>query len=214
NRYEIGNADLNNERNVQTDLSLEFKNEHFEFYVNGFYNSISDYIYLEPNGTAVDGNAVYLYQQQDANLFGGEAGLHYHPHPLDWLHMESNFSTVTGQLKNDGNLPLIPANNWANTLRFEFSKINKDFNNGYGFLTLKSYFAQNKVSDFETTTDGYSLLNLGFGATVTISNQPIDFKLSANNVLDKEYISHLSRLKSDGISNIGRNINLGISVPL
>ena len=117
-------------------------------------------------------------------------------------------------MKNDGNLPLIPANNWANTLRFEFSKINKDFNNGYGFLTLKSYFAQNKVSDFETTTDGYSLLNLGFGATVTISNQPIDFKLSANNVLDKEYISHLSRLKSDGISNIGRNINLGISVPL
>ena len=214
NRYEIGNADLNNERNVQTDLSLEFKNEHFEFYVNGFYNSISDYIYLEPNGTAIEGNAVYLYQQQDANLFGGEAGLHYHPHPLDWLHMESNFSTVTGQLKNDGNLPLIPANNWANTLRFEFSKINKDFANGYGFLTLKSYFAQNKVSNFETTTNGYSLLNLGLGATVTISNQPIDFKLSANNVLDKEYISHLSRLKSDGISNIGRNINLGVSIPL
>lgn len=214
NRYEIGNANLNNERNVQTDLSLEFKNEHFEFYVNGFYNTISDYIYLEPSGTSIDGNAVYLYQQQDANLFGGEAGLHYHPHPLDWLHMESNFSTVTGQLKNDGNLPLIPANNWSNTLRFEFSKINKDFNNGYGFLTLKSYFAQNKVSDFETPTDGYSLLNIGFGATVTISNQPIDFKLSANNVLDKEYISHLSRLKSDGKSNIGRNINFGISVPL
>ena len=55
NRYEIGNADLNNERNVQTDLSLEFKNEHFEFYVNGFYNSISDYIYLEPNGNVIDG---------------------------------------------------------------------------------------------------------------------------------------------------------------
>ena len=70
------------------------------------------------------------------------------------------------------------------------------------------------VSDFETTTNEYSLLNLGFGATVSISNQPIEFKLSANNILDKEYISHLSRLKSDGISNIGRNINLGISVPL
>jgi iron complex outermembrane receptor protein len=214
NRYEIGIADLNNERNVQTDLSLEFKNEHFEFYVNGFYNSISDYIYLEPDGTVIDGNAVFHYQQQDANLFGGEAGIHYHPHPLDWLHMESNFSSVTGQLKNNGNLPLIPANNWANTLRFEFNKINKDMKKGYGYLTLKSYFAQNKVSDFETTTNGYSLLNLGFGATITISNQPIDFKLSANNVLDKEYISHLSRLKSDGISNIGRNINLGISVPL
>ncbi|WP_324027593.1 TonB-dependent receptor [Maribacter sp. BPC-D8] len=214
NRFEVGNANLNNERNVQTDLSFEFSNEHFEFYVNTFYNSISDYIYLEPNGMTLDGDAVFLYQQQDANLYGGEAGIHYHPHPLDWLHMESNFSTVTGELKGNGNLPLIPANNWANTLRFEFNKISESFNNGYGFLTLKSYFAQNKVSDFETVTDGYSLLNLGFGATVTISNQPIEFKLSANNILDKEYISHLSRLKTDGISNIGRNINLGISLPL
>ncbi|TDS20816.1 iron complex outermembrane receptor protein [Maribacter caenipelagi] len=214
NRFEIGNANLNNERNIQTDLSFEFSNEHFEFYVNGFYNSISDYIYLEPNGTTLEGDAVFLYQQQDANLFGGEAGIHYHPHPLDWLHMESNFSTVTGKLKSNGNLPLIPANNWANTLRLEFNKISHSFNNGYGFITLKSYFEQNKVSDFETSSDGYSLLNLGFGATITISNQPIEFKLSANNILDKKYISHLSRLKTDGISNIGRNINLGISIPL
>ncbi|APQ18860.1 TonB-dependent receptor [Maribacter hydrothermalis] len=214
NRFEVGNANLNNERNIQTDVSLEFKNEHFEFYVNGFYNSISDYIYLEPNGTNIDGDAVFLYQQQDANLFGGEVGLHYHPHPLDWLHLESNFSTVTGELKSNGNLPLIPANNWANTLRFEFSKINKNLNSGYGFLTLKSFFAQNKVSDFETSTDGYTLLNLGIGSTIKVSNQLIDLKLSAKNILDKEYISHLSRLKTDGILNIGRNVNLGISIPL
>ncbi|MFC3974038.1 TonB-dependent receptor [Maribacter confluentis] len=214
NRYEIGNENLDNERNVQTDLSLEFQNEHFEFYINGFYNSISDYIYLEPNGTTVDGDAVFLYQQQDANLYGSEAGLHYHPHPLDWLHMESNFSIVNGDLKNGGNLPLIPANNWTNTLRFELAKINENLYNGYGFVTLKSYFAQTRVSEFETPTSAYSLLNLGFGATVAISNQPIEIKLSANNILDKEYISHLSRLKSDGIGNIGRNINLGVSIPL
>jgi iron complex outermembrane receptor protein len=214
NRFEVGNVDLNNEKNIQTDISLEFKNEHFEFYINGFYNSIADYIYLQPNGTNIDGDAVFLYQQDDANLFGGEAGLHIHPHPLDWLHLESNFSTVTGELESGGNLPLIPANNWANTLRFEFKNIVKSINSGYSFITLKSFFAQNKVSDFETTTDGYSLLNLGVGATFKISKQPIDFKISANNILNKDYISHLSRLKTDGISNIGRNINVGISIPL
>lgn len=214
NRFEIGNPNLNNERNVQTDVSIEFKNEHFEFYINGFYNSIADFIYLQPNGTLMDGNNVFLYLQQDAALYGGEAGLHYHPHPLDWLHLESNFSTVIGDLKNGGSLPLIPANNWANTVRVEFAKMNTTFSNGYGFLTLKSYFAQNNVSQFETFTDEYSLLNLGFGATIAISNQPIDIKLSVNNMLDKEYVSHLSRLKTDGISNIGRNINLGVSIPL
>ncbi|MGO4921174.1 TonB-dependent receptor [Maribacter spongiicola] len=214
NRFEVGNPELDNESNVQTDLSFELNNEHFEIYVNGFYNSVSDYIYLEPNGANIDGDAVFLYLQQDANLYGGEVGLHYHPHPLDWLHLESNFSTVRGVLNEGENLPLIPANNWANTLRFEFNKINKNFSSGYGFITLKSYFEQNKVSDFEIPTDGYSLLNLGIGATVKISNQPIDFKISANNILNKEYISHLSRLKTDGIFNIGRNINLGISIPL
>ncbi|MDC6388620.1 TonB-dependent receptor [Maribacter sp. PR1] len=214
NRYEVGNPNLDNERNVQTDISLEFKNEHFEVYVNGFYNSISDYIYLEPNGEFVEEDPVYLYLQQNAVLHGGEIGMHYHPHPLDWLHLESNFSLVRGELDNSNNLPLIPANNWNNTLRFEFNNSDSRFSNSYGFITLRSFFEQNKVSTFETPTDSYKLLNIGMGTTVSFNNQEIGIKLSANNILDMNYVSHLSRLKSDGISNIGRNVNIGVSIPL
>lgn len=213
NRYEIGNPDLDNERNVQTDVSVEFKNEHLEVYVNGFYNSISDYIYLEPNGEFVDGDPVFLYLQQNAVLHGGEIGLHYHPHPLDWLHLESNFSIVNGDLDSGNNLPLIPANNWNNTLRFEFNNSSKTVSNSYGFITLRSFFRQNKVSTFETPTEGYNLLNLGLGTSISIGNQSVGLKLSANNLLNENYISHLSRLKSDGISNIGRNFNIGVSIP-
>lgn len=214
NRFEIGNPDLKNEQNFQTDLSLEFKNEHFELFVNGFYNTVSDYIYLEPNGEFVDTDAVFLYLQQDANLYGGEIGLHYHPHPLDWLHLESSFASVRGKQDDNENLPLIPANNWTNTLRFEFNDNKKVIKNSYGFVSLKSFFEQNKVSAFETTTPSYCLLNLGLGTTIAWSGQEIGLRLSANNLLDKNYISHLSRLKPDGISNIGRNINFGVSIPL
>ena len=162
----------------------------------------------------IEENAVFLYQQQDAKLYGGEIGLHIHPHPLDWLHIESSFETVTGKLKDDTYLPLIPANSLTNTLRTEFAKSNNWLESSYAFITLKSVFKQNNVSGFELASDGYNLLNIGLGGTTLLFNHPIDIRLSGNNILNTDYISHLSRLKGDGISNIGRNINLGVSIPL
>jgi iron complex outermembrane receptor protein len=214
NRYEIGNANLKNEQNLQTDVALEYKNEHFEIYVNGFYNSINNYVFIAPNGDEIAGNQVFVYNQQDANLYGGEAGIHIHPHPLDWLHFESSFQTVRGKLKDSDNLPLIPANSITNTLRGEFNKRSGWINSGYSFITLKSVFKQDEISLFETTTNGYNLLSIGLGGTVTIFNNPMEVRISGNNLLDKNYVSHLSRLKYDDIGNIGRNISLGISVPL
>ena len=214
NRYEIGNSDLNNEQNLQLDISAEYNNKHVEFYANGFYNTINDYIFVSPNGEFVEEEAVYLYEQEDAQLFGGEIGLHIHPHPLDWLHLESNFQTVIGELKSGDYLPLIPANRLTNTLRVEFSKKDVWFENGYGFVTLQSTFNQEKISDFETKTDGYSLLNVGLGGNIRIATKEVIIRVSGNNILNETYVAHLSRLKGDGIPNIGRNISVGISVGL
>ena len=154
-RYEIGNPNLKNEQNFQTDLSLEFKNDHIELFANAFYNMVNDYIFLSPNGTIINNSPAYDYLQADANLFGGEFGLHFHPHPLDWLHIESSFETVTGKQKNDNYLPLIPANSLKNTIRVEFK--NGWVKNGYTFLKLSTTFDQNNISNFETTTPGYNL---------------------------------------------------------
>ena len=100
NRYEIGNSDLKNEQNFQTDIALEFKNEHLELFANGFYNKINDYIFLSPNGDIIDADPVYEYLQDNALLYGGEFGFHLHPHPLDWIHFESSFAMVTGKQDN------------------------------------------------------------------------------------------------------------------
>lgn len=214
NRFEIGNPNLKNENNLQTDIALEYNSQHFEFFANGFYNSISDYIFIEPNGEFVDNNPVYNYIQQDAALYGGEIGFHFHPHPLDWLHVQSSFESVTGKLDNDDYLPLIPANKLSNTLRVEFNNAQKWIKNGYLFITLNTIFDQNKVATFETSTEGYNLLNAGFGASLSIFKQDVELVVTALNILNEDYISHLSRLKVDNISNIGRNINIGLSIPL
>ena len=210
NRYEIGNSELNTEQNIQTDLNLEYKSSHLEFFVNGFYNHINNYIYTSPTGAIIAENAVFDYIQNNAKLFGGEIGFHFHPHPLDWLHYESSFATVTAKKQNGDFLPLIPANNWNNTIRTEF-KIKNWLEEGFATLNVSSTFNQNNVSGFETKTAGYTLLNLGFGGKVKLGKTIFDLNLNANNLLDKEYTAHLSRLKTDGIPNIGRNIILGLN---
>ncbi|MGY0392395.1 TonB-dependent receptor [Bizionia sp. KMM 8389] len=212
NRYEVGNINLNNEQNFQADLALEYKNEHIEFFVNGFYNHINDYIYLSPDGTEIDNAPVYNYIQENAALYGGEAGLHFHPHPLDWLHYESSFETVTGKQDSGSYLPLIPANSLNNTIRVEINI--KQNSNAYAFIKLKSVFNQTHVSEFETPTDGYNLLSAGFGGQFKLFKKDLSVSITGTNLTDKAYINHLSRLKSDGIYNIGRNFSVGLTYSL
>ena len=213
NRYEIGNSDLETEQNVQTDLNLEYKTDHVEFFVNGFYNHINNYIYTSPTGEIIDQNAVFDYIQDNAKLYGGELGLHFHPHPLDWLHFETSFETVTGKKQNGDYLPLIPANNWNNTIRTEF-KIKNWLKDGFATLNVASTFSQKNVSGFETESKGYNLVNLGFGGTLKLGKTVFDVNINGNNLFDKGYIAHLSRLKTDGIPNIGRNIVFGVNFNL
>ncbi len=213
NRYEIGNSDLKTEQNVQTDLNLEYKTDHFEVFVNGFYNHINNYIYTSPTGTVLDSNDVFEYIQNNAKLYGGEVGLHFHPHPLDWLHYETSFETVTGKKQNGDYLPLIPANNWNNTLRGEF-KIKNWLEDGFATLNVSSTFNQDNVSGFETQSNGYTLVNLGLGGTVKLGKTVFDINLNGNNLFDTKYIAHLSRLKNDGVPNIGRNVVLGVNFNL
>ncbi len=213
NRYEIGNSNLKNEQNIQADVNIEYGNSHFEFFVNGFYNHINNYIFIAPTLDFIDDNLVYNYMQANSVLYGGEVGIHFHPHPIDWLHYTSSFESVTGRMSGGENLPLIPANKLNNTIRVELKSFNW-LKKSYVSLNLETYLKQTKVSAFETSTNDYSLLNFGLGGNINLFNTKFEFNISGNNLLDKEYISHLSRLKTDGIPNIGRNIMLGVNFNL
>ncbi|MGK0309033.1 MAG: iron complex outermembrane receptor protein, partial [Urechidicola sp.] len=213
NRFEIGNSNLNNEQNFQVDIAVEYKNEHLEFFVNGFYNKLNDYIYLTPTGEIEDDAEVFNYTQENAKLYGGEIGFHLHPHPLDWLHLESTFETVIGKQDNGNYLPLIPANKWNNILKTEYN-IGDWLDNGYATLTISHTFKQENASDFETISDGYTLINTAFGGNIKFGKTIFELTANVNNLFDTSYIPHLSRLKSEGINAIGRNFILGINFQL
>lgn len=213
NRYEIGNPNLKNEQNFQIDLNVDYNAEHFDFFANGFYNNIHNYIFISPNGNVIDDNFVYDYLQNNAVLFGGETGIHLHLHDIDWLHMTSSYEIVIGQLNNNSSLPLIPANQWKNNFRANFD-VSKNLKNSFIFLQANYTFNQNNISEFETKTNDYLLLSSGVGTDIQLKKSKFNLYLTATNLLNKEYVAHLSRLKADGIYNMGRNIVLGVNFNL
>ena len=213
NRYEIGNVNLKNEQNFQIDLNVDYNAEHFDFFANGFYNHINNYIFISPNGNTIDDNFVYDYLQNNAVLYGGETGIHLHLHEIDWLHMTSSYEMVIGQLNNHSNLPLIPANQWKNNFRANFN-LSKNIKNSFVFVQANYTFNQNKIGEFETKTNDYFLLSSGIGTDIQLNKSKFNMYLTATNLLNKQYIAHLSRLKADGIYNMGRNIILGVNFNL
>ena len=63
-----------------------------------------------------------------------------------------------------------------------------------------------------------ALISTGFSSCLNddmIEDQKYGLiNLNANNLLDKTYTNHLSRLKTDGINNMGKNVILSLNFDL
>jgi iron complex outermembrane receptor protein len=55
---------------------------------------------------------------------------------------------------------------------------------------------------------------LGGSTSIEFEKFMLRMTLNITNLTDENYISHLSRLKPDGIANMGRSFNLGIKVEI
>ncbi|MCL1934122.1 MAG: TonB-dependent receptor [Candidatus Azobacteroides sp.] len=212
-RYEIGNPGLKIENSYQTDASLNYNAMHFEFFINPYFNYIRNYIYLKPTADRINNIPVFDYTQQDAFLYGGEAGFHLHPHPLDWLHIEGSYSSTFGQDTRHNYLALMPSQkiNAMVSVSFSFKRTVKKFS---VYSQNKYSFAQNRVADNETPTPDYNLLNAGILLEFGEKSQPVQLNISVNNLLNETYYDHLSRYKVYGIYDMGRCINVKVNVPM
>ncbi|GAA4808321.1 TonB-dependent receptor [Olivibacter ginsenosidimutans] len=224
-RYEIGNADLKPERSYQIDAELAYSGKIVNASINLYNNYIHDYIYASFNGEYKpdeDGKdtPVYHYGQVNANLYGAEASLIIHP--VSFIHFENTFGyTHAENTTLDRPLSFIPAATLRNELRYE-PKI-PHLQEPFVSVGIANYFKQNRVDEeFETPTDGYTLLNASIGTTIFAGKQPLKIYVSGNNLLNKKYYDALSRFKPGrldqtdptlGIYNPGRNITFGVYVP-
>jgi len=210
-RYEIGNPNLKSENASQIDFTFDYQNDHFSFTVSPFLNYINNYIYLSPADSMIEDVPVYDYLQTKARLYGGEAGIHIHPHSVHWLHIESNLSTVVAEDRDGAPLPLIPATRINTTLKAEFSPRGKVQVRDV-FLQQVAKLEQGRAAAFETPTPGYQVVNIGTNVDIVTSGKPIQLSAGVRNLFNTRYIDHLSRLKSMEIPNPGINFYVGIRI--
>ncbi len=218
--YEIGNINFVKEQNNEIDISAIFKSKHFSIEVAAFLNNITNFIYLTPTGDSISSTLtskkvpIYKYLQNNAQIKGGEAGIDIHPASLSWVHYEFKASTLKAVRTDDNSyLPMMPTTKISNTLVFNFKEWKK-YKNVFLKIGTITAFEQDNIAANELTTPGYTLLNVALGVTRNIWKfNNVDFTLAANNALDKVYMDNMSRLRTYGIANPGRNIVLSLRIP-
>ena len=241
-RYEIGNPDLRPEYSWQADLGIDHSSQYISVQAALFANHISNYIFAKRiDRVAEEGFRTYEYTQGDARLLGFEAGVDFHP--IHSIHFQNTFSLVDArQMHADEEakyLPMTPAPRWTSELKYEITHHGHTtaniqhhshsalFNNAYVALGLECNLAQNhyyKVDDTETRTPGYALLSLSAGTDLNIRHKKVaELYVTADNLLNRAYQSHLSRLKygdinektgRQGVYNMGRNVVFKLIIPI
>ena len=240
-RYEIGNQQLKAEYSLQADLGLDFTSRYVSAQLALFANRIDNYIFTHRVAEEIEeGYLTYVYTQGDARLLGFEAGVDFHP--IHSVHFSNAFSYVDARLTSEHKyLPFTPAPKWTSEVKWELyhhshRTLNHHhtdaphrslLNNLYIAAGLDCYLRQNhvySVDDTESPTPGYVLLNLSAGTDIQWHGKKLaEVYITADNLLDKAYQNHLSRLKyadenvvtgRRGVFNMGRNITFKVVVPV
>jgi iron complex outermembrane receptor protein len=211
NRYEKGNIDLKVQRSIESDMGIHYHRNRWVFDASVYYNQIYNYIYLQYDTSSNNlGYDRYLYTQNDAAIYGLETGAEYAP--WKYTNLKAVYNYTIGKQANGIYLPFIPQNKLRLEVKFHKGKI-AFMHNAFIKLGSTYAFAQNKPSQFETSSPDYFLLNAGLGFDFFMGKQRLTIGVFGQNLLDATYIDHLSTLKDLGYYDMGRNIALKIRVP-
>jgi iron complex outermembrane recepter protein len=200
--YEIGNPDLKDEIGQGIDLFVNFGNQRFQFEIAGYVNHFFNFIIFQPTGE-VDENSGYLifkYEGDEARLFGGEISFGYNPTEKLTIGLGADYVNGKRQGNGDDFLPFIPPFRVMANAEYDF---------GSFWLGARTQLVseQDRVAPDEEITDGYTLIGAQAGYRLDLSGRHVII-LRGENLLDKAYRDHLSRIEDRNISMPGRNISL------
>lgn len=205
---------------VSTNLDVTFRKftGDWGYSVSFFYNQADDYIFQTNTGLIAlseeeeheehdeeeahsdeEGLPVYYFQQADADIWGLEAEAYF---DLTNNYRVTVFSDYINAEVEGDHLPRTP----PMRIGSELSYVNNGLSANVGFTW---YDDQTDVADFETTTDGYTLVNAN--VQYEFAGEGVDWVVFAkgSNLTDEEARVHTSYLK-DKAPLPGRNITLGV----
>ena len=149
------------------------------------------------------GSSGWLYKYQmrgiKTEISGGEFQMGYKGKVID---VTTDFSLVRGKdISNNDNIAYIPPDKIGLLVS---TKSNKDIS---ASIRLSKILDQKKISEFETITPGYLLIDIFGSYTFATSKGTHRLVFQVNNLLDETYYNHLSKIKSI-MPESGRGISL------
>lgn len=207
------------EMEVANNLDLTFRkiSGDIGLVVNAFYNRVDNYYYQQNTGLfAESGHShdhadeaghdhsgelpVYLFVAEDVILHGFESQLVWQIAQPYRFTVQADY--IRARLERGGDLPRTPPLRLSSELAYEGDQISAD-------LRLTRYFKQDKVSELESATAGYSLLDASVSYHLSGSLQDLVLYVKGENLTDEEARVHTSFLK-DKTPLPGRSLGLGI----
>lgn len=210
NTYELGDANLSNEKSNSVELSLRKTAGDFTFGLSAYHNQVDDYIYAKTLDK-YENFRLIQYTQADAVFDGFEAESTYRIDDTysttlfgDYVRAELDSSNAQG----NRNLPRIPAARVGSRVQANWDALGGELG---GSLEYAHVFKQNDIADYESTTAGYNLINatLAYDGELNARNS-YRLYLQMNNLLDEKYYSHSSFLSA--IPQPGRNFTAGVQL--
>ncbi|ANE54705.1 TonB-dependent receptor [Methylomonas sp. DH-1] len=199
--FEVGSLSLKEETSYNLDLGYRFKGDRLRAEFDLFHNWAGDYIYQRRTGEfvdedgnpcAVDCKPVLQSSQQDAIFKGYEAKLIF---PMLENHLGllelTLFSDYTrGEFVNGGDVPRMPPLRYGLQLDYNKDKLSS-------YLRLTRADDQTHVGEFETSTAGYYLLNVGVNYQVkALQDAKLMVFAKGNNLLDQNIRNATSYLRN------------------
>lgn len=198
--FDVGNPALDNEISLGTDFFLRYRKSRLQNEISLFLNSIDNFVDFTPAGRVHEssGLPVFEYQSKDAILWGFEY--------VTDIAVTRNFMMGAGvdyvrgreRSGDQNNLTFMPP------LR---TKLKAMYDNGEFWIGPRVTIVnkQDKVAPNEDPTDGYWLLSFGAGYRF---DQSVTLSLRGENLLNRSYRDHLSRVENRNAPMPGRHVNM------
>ena len=199
-QFEIGDPTLGLETSTGIEAAFRHREDGHYLTANLFYTDYDDYVFESATGEIEDGLDVFQFTAQDATFRGFEVLGGIDIGELSGFGISADALVEYVRAKTDtGDLPRIPPLSILAGLEAE--------NDIFKLRTEVEYAAeQNKVSDFDTPTDDYTLVNAFADWHV---REGVTLSVSALNLFDNEARQHTSFLK-ELIPLPGRNFRVSV----
>ena len=203
--FELGNPNLKRESNWGAEASFKIKTDAFNLSLTGYSNWFDNFIYSAATGAEEDELPVFQYFQRDARVYGFETEASARLAQIGGFNIVGDVTAdmTRAKIKNAGldrNVPRIPALRVLGGLEAQGERVDAR-------VEVEWTDDQTRVAQFETPTDGFTLVNASISWRPLPDTKNLTLSLSANNIFDIEARRHASFTK-DYVPLAGRDFRL------